>query len=462
VDDIKAMKPDQPCQKHKKLKRGYHAKLAAHKALQALEKDGANLQHFFPGKPAKKSSSGLEYKNSIMTDGVSVSLSYKRQIKQPKQYWKPDAKTKVTKEPPEKQQAGPYHAALTSWAERTDELVLVLGLDPGRVNIATIMMQNAASKFEVWSLSGGQYHFESGTSQRTKAKAIRYQSLKSDFQGLADEGSALNTPVASDIEGYSSRCATFWMKWFRTAMRRRESRDALGSYMGKRSVLDRFYVNVLQKVQLVVQAKAKDECAKAKKERRNARPLRVEVAYGSAGPSMAATGPGQLAVPTTTSYLCCRRIMGSFSMEDGQGRKVKLSTELVDEYNTSAVSWQSGVKFDKVYRTVEPDGKTTAVRSYKGKYAPSIPDEEKQGVQKWQDRIANRAKKRRGGSVPVEACREEWSTYRRQTYPEVRGLRFCPEMRKFVDRDVAAAGTIARLRVHSLLGLARPVPFART
>jgi len=41
-------------------------------------------------------------------------------------------------------------------------------------------------------------------------------------------------------------------------------------------------------------------------------------------------------------------------------------------------------------------------------------------------------------------------------YPEVRGLQFCPEKKKFVSRDKANAGTIARLAMMQLNGWARP------
>ena len=49
-----------------------------------------------------------------------------------------------------------------------------------------------------------------------------------------------------------------------------------------------------------------------------------------------------------------------------------------------------------------------------------------------------------------------------QRYPEVRGLRFCPEKRLYLDRDRESAITIARLRTQALLGRKRPAPFHRS
>lgn len=47
-------------------------------------------------------------------------------------------------------------------------------------------------------------------------------------------------------------------------------------------------------------------------------------------------------------------------------------------------------------------------------------------------------------------------------YLEMRGLRFCPERRLYLDRDREAARTIARLCATALLGLPRPAVFHRS
>lgn len=396
----------------------------------------------------------MVYKSSIVTDGVAVSLSYTRNVEHVKRYWVPSS----TAEKQKTEVANKYDTRLTSWADTPEELVLVLGLDPGRVNIATIVLYVDASKYVKWSLSGGQYHFESGNRRRTKAKAARFEDLQPYFHRLADSGSSLRTTDATEIKEYGTRCTVFWQDWFRVAMRREESRDNLGSYMGKRRVLDRFYVKVLRGVQDIVKIKTAEFDQKSK-------PVRVEMAYGSAGPSMKASGRGQLAVPTTTAFQSCRRAMASFAMKDARDRAVNLSVELTDEYNTSSTSWETGQKYAKVYRRVNPDGKMTTVHAYTEKTPPRIPVQEMSAVDTWRNHMANRAKKRRGGDVneePDQEVKDGKNPSYMARYPEVRGLRFCQEIRMFVDRDVAAAGTIARLRVQSLNGNARPRPFSRT
>ena len=68
------------------------------------------------------------------------------------------------------------------------------------------------------------------------------------------------------------------------------------------------------------------------------------------------------------------------------------------------------------------------------------------------------------GQGRTSACavdEQQQRSVARLRYPEVRGLRFCPEDRKHRDRDVEAALTIGRLHCMTLLGLGRPAPFCR-
>ena len=63
-----------------------------------------------------------------------------------------------------------------------------------------------------------------------------------------------------------------------------------------------------------------------------------------------------------------------------------------------------------------------------------------------------------GGSEVGETKNKKKSEAR---YPEVRGLRFCPERRLYLDRDRESAVAIARLRTLELLGKPRPAPFVK-
>ena len=76
---------------------------------------------------------------------------------------------------------------------------------------------------------------------------------------------------------------------------------------------------------------------------------------------------------------------------------------------------------------------------------------------------AGMARRRRGAmEIRLEAegtNKVEEHTDRTLRYPEIRGLRFSPERRIYLDRDREAAATIARLRTIELLDRQRPAPF---
>ena len=84
-------------------------------------------------------------------------------------------------------------------------------------------------------------------------------------------------------------------------------------------------------------------------------------------------------------------------------------------------------------------------------------------------RMADKAKRRRGGSVAVQhvhaACRKRQRLALTRNpeeaphYTECRELRFCPETRLFRGRDAASAFAIAGLHHLKLMGLGRPTAF---
>ena len=107
------------------------------------------------------------------------------------------------------------------------------------------------------------------------------------------------------------------------------------------------------------------------------------------------------------------------------------------------------------------------------KRAPKVMDEDTWVVRAWFEARAAREKRRKRGIVDTAAVdngtsrpahvdteaadNKVWSL----RYPEIRGLRFCPERRMYFDRDQSASLAIARLRTQERLGLARPSPFCR-
>ena len=105
------------------------------------------------------------------------------------------------------------------------------------------------------------------------------------------------------------------------ALKRRESRDAFQRYIGKRSVLDRFWGGVKRGLEKLF-PKADRRC----------------IAYGSAYATMPSSGRGEVAVPTTGAYQACQRIFGASDVT------------VVDEFRTTAFEWETGERKTAVYR----------------------------------------------------------------------------------------------------------------
>jgi hypothetical protein len=195
-----------------------------------------------------------------------------------------------------------------------------------------------------------------------------------------------------DVASYVAKYETVRRQWWSHALNRRESRDAFQRFIGKRSVLDRFWVGVKRGLEALFPDAEKHI-----------------VAYGSAYATMASSGRGEVAVPTTGAYNACRRIFGASGVA------------VVDEFRSTAFEWETGKRKTAVYRK----------RDGVGVRAGAVTD-----------------------SATVAARRDNGSPI------EVRGLRFSPERRLFLNRDAHAAVTIARLHVMELCGLGRPRPFA--
>ena len=198
----------------------------------------------------------------------------------------------------------------------------------------------------------------------------------------------------------------------------------------------------------------------------------VLVGYGSAGLTMKSSGKGEVAVPTTGAFKACTRVFG------------KKSTSVTDEFRSTAIGWETGGRKEAVYRQVvsqetvlakdKNDPTKTKVRfncrvhHISGKMMPVVPEAEKALVEAYLQAMKEKRKLRRCGGVTPKPRQEmqddevEEKKVRALRYPEVRGLRFCPERRKYFDRDRTAALTIARLRTTELLGTARPAPFHRS
>ena len=444
----------------------------------------------------KKKKKGWKFDCSVATDGVSISMQYsrtarvlcqkakkaktvkKQPVKKTTKKEKVGKKTKTTKkdktvkqnadkksdketnkdattpepepEPEPVPEAEPepeaklgtinYDRDLTTDVHVDNEDIIVLGLDPGRNNLAAITYyikdKHGEGHTNSWSLTRGEYYTRSGIKSRTKAKARRYKHLQSRWRELGGETIGLRTSSVDHIQAYLIKYAEFSNEWWQLALNRTDSRDKLHVYAGKRSVIDTFYCGIMKYMDKTFPG------------------YRVEVAYGSAYTTMKPTGPGEVAAPVGEMYKACQRIM--------------TKTTPTWEFRSTMVGWQYGTKKELVYKTfrVDSNGKQwESLHHTSDKYAPFMLQVDKESVDAYINRKKHQGVLRRGGngSTEQEVLQEEDEKKnaftKKQRYPEVRGLRFCPESCMYLDRDRESALTIARLRCMELKGLPRPFPF---
>jgi hypothetical protein len=379
------------------------------------------------------------FDGSIVTDGVSVSLQFSRQVT------RKVGGSKEQKSVKRREAALPANAKAASKLKRRarssmpvatvdydrdqathleDRNLLVLGLDPGRVHLATLAYQRngdastgRSAEDDVWQLKRTQYRKKSLINMLESLKRHRFSALLKEWSGLGDVDSALTTHRARDVLEYMVRYEAVQDRWWELALQRRESRSEFQGYIGKRKVLDGFFGGIQRAV------------------RKQFPGTDVVVAYGSAGPKMKATGRGEQAVPTTGTYRACKRVFGA------------QATVLTDEFRTTCVDWESGKRNHTVYAV--PDGRGGFVReSTAKKSAPAAAEEHKEAVASWRQ-VRRRENERLSPQGEV-------------LYPVIRGLRFCPETRKYHNRDGSSALTIGRLHCLRVLGQPRPEPFSRS
>jgi hypothetical protein len=113
--------------------------------------------------------------------------------------------------------------------------------------------------------------------------------------------------------------STFSVQWWKMALQRRESREKLQMYSGKRHVMDSFYSKIKRHMEKLYPDK--ELC----------------VAYGSAFRSMKANGKGEISAPVGPMYAACKRVF-------------KDKVVVVDEFRSIMMSWKHGTKKEFVYK----------------------------------------------------------------------------------------------------------------
>lgn len=387
-----------------------------------------------------------EFDGSINTDGVSVSLQFSRDREVVVSSKTTPAPTKkATKSNTRKEAEGDAdydRHLLTVFEDSSGKETVVAGVDPGRVNMAVvaIVTKDASGRVvkQTWSLGRSQYRVESGIKRQDALKKARFRELEERWEGLGADGAALRTDDVKDITAYLDKYARVEVDWWRLASKRRESRADFQRYIGKRKVLDGFFARVRSELTKKFKTAA------------------IKVGYGSAGMKMKPTGRGEVAVPTTGTFKACVRIFGADNVSSTQ------------EHKTTAVEFESGQRKEAVYRMVKKDPASGRLARIVGHTPdtrmPLVCADDVEAVQEHLKAERERARRRRGatGLLLEDASSDMDAEHTRSValrYPEIRGLRFSPERRIYLDRDRESAATIARLRTIELLGRRRPSPF---
>ena len=339
---------------------------------------------------------GWAVSGSVMTDGVSLCVSYERTVEKVNKSSKEEceeftlekqAKRTAAKEAAELEPCDDYDPyANTCFGD-----ALVLGIDPGRVCLVTIVCIDSRGIKTSWRLTRGQFHTESGILKQNKLQSRRYMPLAADFASLTKDGGALRASTTDEIRKYVVEYRKFEEKWFVDfALQRRESRAKLQRFIGKQKTLASFFSRVRKEAEKIMVESGQK---------------RLEVAYGAAGPIMAPTGRGELAVPTKGTYGACVHAFTKERESDMTGDATsKHVVSLENEDFTSQKCWYTGKAYEKVYKKHDAAGKEFLHHTIE-KNAPFVgANEDVEAVLKKRAEIKSKAKKRTGGdgaTVPV-------------------------------------------------------------
>ena len=361
-----------------------------------------------------------DFKASITTDGISVSFQY---VKEVEVVEKEDEKTTERKKKKKDGSSCVQVKDFDSEMSFVTDVKVVGGLDPGRCSLATIVVHDPTSYYKKmsYSLSRAQYHVDSGTFKNKKRKDAQMKPLESKFTELSK--TPLNSGSPQDVINYLKIYNQISKQWWEIALQRKESRAKLQSYIGKRKTLDNFFGQVKKSMDII--------WGKEKKK---------VIAYGHAGPHMKPTGKGEMAVPTASTFKACKRIFGPEN------------TVIEDESFTTKICSCCKCEKQPVYLDCES-------QIFASKTRKQIPEHFKECMGGIMDVIKLKDIVRKGGGI--EAKFEERDLSKKMYYPEVRGLRFCPKCRKFLNRDKESAKSIGLLHMLRTTRNERPSCFCK-
>ncbi len=180
----------------------------------------------------------------------------------------------------------------------------VLAVDPGRVNIFSIVEKEDNERFKQYVFTKKHYYTVSGITKATKRSQHWNKSVKDELSKIS-----LNSPKSTNVDNfhrYISALNDVEDALWKVYLHRKWRDQTLRLYGGKK----RAFANFLNRLNL-------DE--------------NTVVAFGSA--KFAPTGKGELSCPTTRAY---------------KEMSYRSKTILIDEYRTSKVHWEDDSILEKV------------------------------------------------------------------------------------------------------------------
>jgi len=378
---------------------------------------------------------------SIITDGIAISRQFSHSVR-------------IERTPPpnpvEQIIVEDYAKNLSCYMPSSD--TLVLGLDPGRVNLAFIsyiwIKDDGSIEKNAWKFTRSQYYSESGITKEMFQKAKRLSGFKWNELGT------MRPTDATEVIAYVDQYNKIKTAWWRLALDKLESKAKLRVYSGKQSSMSKFFANVKKDV--------KELHPKTK----------IVIAYGSAYKNMKCNGFGEVSAPLGATFKTCKQYFDVEVTNEAYTTKIDYETskEALKVYKKLRYVTQKDIdklgnsrKREKMQRTFDNakrDGKQMISESFGafeyGTMQPQAKTEEEKALVL--DYYKKRKRKRLGHDVPVGIFDNEIP--KRVFYPEVRGLRFCPECRMYVDRDQKSSQAIARLAVMKMTSNTRPQVFA--
>ena len=379
----------------------------------------------------KNSEKGWRTSCSICTDGVSVSVGYEKTIQVPVSQNRPPSKSKNRTVLPPCDDYNPYQSTLVGDT-------FVLGVDPGRTTIVTVVCIDNKGKKHSWKLSRGQYYSEAGIFKEDALQRKRYDELIPALASLND--GSLRASSSSEVIAYLRKYVTFQEDWWSQALHKVETRSKYQRYLGKKKSMDKFWAKVYKDARRI-SGGSRNHPERGK---------RLEVAHGAAEKSMPSHGRGELSVPVKGAYSSCKQMFG------------KRNVTLEEETNTTKFSWESKKVKEVVYKRYKPDG-THILDHTSYRVLPFVLECDLIHWEAHARKMREKSKLRKSWRISSEdkKSRNLDEKDSKKRYIECRGLRFCPETRKYYDRDVSSARAIAGLRCLTLKGLGRPTVFRR-